>query len=141
MWYSRGPIWNWFPRLNFQSLPALLRRGSPELIESRGMSRATLPLGSSNRNPIFQFCDLGLFQQRYVKRHRDAVEYGQTRTVNRPSSRWIGDLASHYFFPFVESVRCYQAAPFRERSPTTTPSTSSSTRPLCRIIQPWTEVF
>jgi hypothetical protein len=129
------------PKAEFSIVTRASKAWIPELIESRGMSRATLPLGSSNRNPIFQFCDLGLFQQRYVKRHRDAVEYGQTRTVNRPSSRWIGDLASHYFFPFVESVRCYQAAPFRERSPTTTPSTSISTRPLCRIIQPWTEVF
>src|SRR4029077_21046994 len=28
MCYSRGPLWNSFPRLNSRSLPAILRRGS-----------------------------------------------------------------------------------------------------------------
>src|SRR6202035_460645 len=37
MGYSRGPIWNSFPRLNFRSLPALLLKAwIPELIGAAG---------------------------------------------------------------------------------------------------------
>jgi hypothetical protein len=58
MWYSRGPIWDWFPRLNFQSVTrASSEAWIPELIAAAGPEvTETYPFPSGSTINVARFC-------------------------------------------------------------------------------------